>query len=270
VTQEHNSEAFGQGIGPRTTAEVIQEHLVDFAISHCAAIRFGRSLNNGTFEVLSCASATLLTLDRHPFIITSDHVVRAYETNERANHFQVGRAAFDPQPRVVDRNAAIDLCVLDAIGLDINDRLPIDPVPPAGFYSPRKWPPDHLQGGEKLLWAGFPTSLRHIERGEQFAVPLCFSNATLSRVDGRFLVVNLDPDRAAFKLHHGEHLTIGSPELRVLGGMSGGPVFVDVIGAISPYLVGVISEYQEDVNQTRISRLDAVRNNGTIIKGSLS
>src|SRR5580658_2238965 len=202
MRHENPGDSSGQAFGPLSSAEVIQDQLADFAISHCAAIRFGRRLGDDTFQVLSSGSGTLLVLDHRPLIITSDHVVRAYEDERNADHFQAGRAAFDLSSRIVDRDRAIDLCVLDAGGLEINDRLPRDPVPATTFYTPSQWPPEPLRGGETLFWVGFPSSLRHRERGEQFTVPLSFFNAKLARVEGRFLVVNLDPSRAEFKLRH--------------------------------------------------------------------
>ena len=108
-----------------------------------------------------------------------------------------------------------------------------------------------------------------MEGGQRFNVPLAFRGARVTRVGARFITVNLDPERRHFSVRHSEGLDISSPKFRELGGMSGGPAFVDRRNAIRPDLVAIVSEHHAEINQTVMSRLDAIRNDGSIMRGTL-
>ena len=261
-------------IGPITTAAVTREYLNDFAVRHCTAVLFGPSLDGGRkVEVAAFGTATLLNIDRRLLIVTNEHVLAEYErlcaTPGARIHFQVGKAAFDPMERLVDRASGFDICTFDASGLEINDRLPIDPLPMVEFYVASSWPPQRPVPGERFMWTGFPSSLRHVDAGTRFTVPLTFTGARVTRVDGRNIVCNLDPDRRDIRIYHGDDLYVDSPALRDLGGMSGGPAFVDRDGSLRPELVGIVREYYSDGAQTLIARLDAIKLDGTLFQGSL-
>jgi len=247
-------------VGQATSLAVTLNYQAEFAIRYCTIIFYGRKLSNDRCEVKSAGTGTLISTGRKKLIVTNDHVLAGYEglaSTTDGIHFQVGRAAFDPHERLIDRNALSDLCTFDAEGLDINDRLEIDPVPTLGFYDAQGWPPEPPEVGDVVLWAGFPSSLKHIDKNTRFNVPLTFIGATVTRVGGRFIVSNLNPDRKNLVVHYGDGLDSQSEALKELGGMSGGPAFVDRKWSVRPDLIAVISEYDPVVNQMRMSRLDA-------------
>lgn len=258
--------------GPETTLRVLLDHLSDFTLRYCTVIFFGKPRGAGRFvENPIYGTATLLQIDDRRLIITNDHVLAGYEKycmeGNGTLHFQIGRKPIDPQARLIDRDALLDICTFAADDLEldqISDRLSTDPVPTLQFYRASSWPPPMPVAGERLFWAGFPSSLRHIDGDKRFTVPLTFTGTTVTRVEDHVMVCNEDPNREAWIVHHGEGLGAQSKQLQELGGMSGGPAFLDRSQALLPHIVGLISEYHAGVNQMRLARIDAINADGTL------
>jgi hypothetical protein len=270
--QEPVSLQYDPAVGSETSRGALLTYHIEFALRYCTVIFFGRTVSRKLAEMNKAGTGTLLRIGRRKFIVTNDHVLEAYERYCKTvpdTHFQVGRAMVDPHQRLIDRNKTHDICTMDADGLDLNDRLPSDPIPPLEFYQALQWPPARPSAGDVLVWAGFPKSLREIEGNTVFNGPLGFASAPVTRLDGYRIISNMNPDRTDLIIHYGNGLDSQSEALKELGGMSGGPVFVDRKAALRPELIGLISEYHRTVNQMRISRIDALRDDGSIIKESL-
>ena len=255
-------------------SRIFVDYLNEFTIRYCVPIIVGFEHGGGkAIEEPHYGTGTLLEIFDRRFLVTNDHVLRWIEDETRKNGrplvFQIGRVPISVPERLIARSRKLDLCTFKVDDLDaqsLSDRLASDPVPQLEFYRAHRWPPSDAQVTDKVVWGGFPTSLRHIEHGERFTVPLTFMGAVVARVDEDMIISNIDPERKDFVVHYGGDLTPHSPELNILGGMSGGPVFLSEGTRLAPELVGLISAYQETVHQMRISRLDGMRADGTLLR----
>jgi Trypsin-like peptidase domain len=255
--------------------KIYVDYLNEFTIRYCVPVIVGFEHSGGkAIEEPHYGTATLLQLSDRRLIVTNDHVLAWIEDESRKRSrpfvFQIGRLPINPNERLVARSRKLDLCTFRADDLDaqsLTDRFASDPVPRLEFYRVHRWPPSEAQAGDKLVWAGFPTSLRHVENGERFTVPLTFMGPVVSRVDEDMIISNNDPERKDWLVHYGEDLTPYSHELNILGGMSGGPVFLSEGPArLAPELVGLISAYHKTVHQMQISRLDGMCEDGRLLR----
>ena len=255
-------------------SRIFVNYLCDFTIRYCVQIIVGLEHSGGkAIEDPHYGTGTLLELSGRRFVVTNDHILKWIEDESRKHDrpfvFQIGRVPIIPHARLIARSRKLDLCTFRVDDLDaqsISDRLASDPGPQLEFYRVHRWPPSEAQVGDKLVWSGFPTSLRHVENGERFTVPLTFMGAVVARVDEDMIISNTDPERKDFLVHYGGDLTPHSPELNMLGGMSGGPAFLSEGTRLAPELVGLISTYQETIHQMWISRLDGMREDGTLTR----
>jgi hypothetical protein len=260
-------------VGAETSRIAHLTYISDYALRYCTVVAFGKRLSDANGKIAGAGTGTLLQIGTRRFIVTNDHVLAAYEgfrQNQPDASFRVGRESFDPRERLIARDGIKDLCTIDASGLDLNDRLATDSVPPLEFFKAVAWPPATPQQDERLFWAGFPKSLREDREGTIFHGPLTLTGSIVTRVDGDFIVCNLDPDRKDWIVHFADGLDSQSPELRTLGGMSGGPAFVAPASSLRPELVGIIYEYNATVNQMRLTRVEAIQPDGTIRRGTQS
>lgn len=255
-------------------SKIFVDYLNDFTIRYCVPIIVGLEHSGGkAIEEPHYGTGTLLALSDRRLVVTNDHILTWIEEESRNRGrpfvFQIGRVPISPPERLIARSRKLDLCTFRVDDLDaqsLTDRLASDPLPQLEFYRVHRWPPSKAQVGDKLVWGGFPTSLRHVENGERFTIPLTFTGAVVARIDEDMIISNTDPERKDFLVHYGDDLTPHSPELNILGGMSGGPVFLSEGARLAPELVGLISTYQETVHQMRISRLDGMREDGTLMR----
>jgi hypothetical protein len=199
---------------------------------------------------LFSATVTYLDLGGRRMLATSAHVVRYFETerqNDGVTVFQLpGIVLRDLSPRLIDIDDASDLATIDIGELSLTPRdVPREALQPRQFHVPTSWPPDAVTEGDVVAYAGWPGTLRRdsadlldIESNPYSMIGIPVTCALISRF-------NVKLDRSDMRLAFGR--TTEDAKDYDFGGMSGGPVFRR--GALSYELVGIISEYNDVLDQ---------------------
>jgi hypothetical protein len=196
--------------------------------------------------MLLTASGTYLDLNDRKMLVTSAHVVRKYEELLREDErtiFQVpGIGLIDVGQQLIDIDDKSDLASIDLRGWELTNRQDVrDEFVPRQYYKPSNWPPEPVNEGDVVAYAGWPGALRtesngarNIEHNPYSIIAVKVSLATPDHF-------NVKLDRSDLKLAFGR-TTLDAKDYD-FGGMSGAPVLRK--GPLAYELVGIVAEYQE-------------------------
>lgn len=206
-----------------------------------------RILHNGTVSFVDTGVRKLA--------ITADHVLEQYlkDADRDPNVVcQFGSATVDIRHRVVARERDLDLATID-----VSDVL----VGPTGasFHAPLKWPPAPVAQGDVVLCAGYPGRVR-VEHEVTADLPFQWFIGRATSVSAHNLSLHLN--------FEGMHMPLGDVENlnRVIGGMSGGPLFRFVSTPIEHLeQVGVIYQYHESYELMLARPVFLINDDGSII-----
>jgi hypothetical protein len=125
-------------------------------------------------------------------------------------------------------------------------------------FQPRSWPPPLLKAGDYVAFGGFPGNLRILESFDELVFPSWSSGASqVSSVSGLQFVSTFEREYWVSSFGNKYHM-----DLRALGGMSGGPVFI--YRGLYWDFVGIVSQYHEDYDAMFFTSVHMVRLDGTI------
>jgi hypothetical protein len=222
------------------------KRLIDFSLKSAvpalvADVSPGSSdIHNGT--------ATLLRLNNRKFAVTCCHVVSAYRELHQVGRnvtFQLGNIKLDPISQLVAENFESDLAVLE-----LSDSQSAWVMDKKVFCCPATWPPAPLRTQEALAISGYPGDWRErlTHRVLDFSGYSMVCNP--SSLSDTKIGCNINRDGWLGNLDLNGHL-----DAKALGGMSGGPAFVD--RRPEPELAGIIYEYGPgfDIMLLRPSRM---------------
>ena len=209
-------------------------------------------INNGTIS--------LVELGNGPLGLTCHHVLKEYRKVRDTTPgviFQIGNVELDPVEQLIDENQRLDLAT---IRLTDNQVAAITSEEELGscVFQPRSWPPPLPTPGEYVAFGGYPGSLRTVVSFAQLDFFSWSSGASLvsSGSDWQFVsAFQREYWVTSFAAKH-------QLDLRDLGGMSGGPAFIN--RGLYWDLVGLVSEYHEHYDAMFFASLRAVRADGTI------
>ena len=204
-------------------------------------------------------SGFLVCLGGRTFGVTCHHVIAEYrETRGPAPvpTLEFGRARIDPEEHLVAESPDLDVVTLDLTRL-VGQPNGIDP---ASCIVPREWPPEELDAEDVLALAGFPGIGREQVESDYFRFHLFSAGTTAvaSRGGPTHFYTRIDL----------EDSIVGGVRPDVsddLGGLSGGPVFVwRKTPILVAELVGIIKEYQADLDLMYVRRASCLRSVGTL------
>jgi hypothetical protein len=207
--------------------------------------------NNGT--------VSLLLLNGKKLGITCAHVITTYQRQVDQNIgviLQVGRAHITLD-RVVDIDVGLDLAVIDLEGVDVSGM-----NVPARFFEPPIWPPTDVHADDLISMSGLPGLSRVVSgtRTDYRTFSACL--VPVHRVEDGRIIIQLNREELVFRT--------GLPEEdlpQCLGGVSGGPVFLNRItpaGILINELVGIISEQSPPYDIFYAQRINCIREDGRI------
>jgi hypothetical protein len=204
------------------------------------------------------ASGCLLHLGQRTIGVTCRHVVEGYrECRGRSSTavFRFGLAEFDPESYLVGESQRLDIATLD---LTTFNGKPLDP---ASRINPVSWPPGEVCQDDILAFAGFPGIWREEVGAEHLRFYSFSSGATaVDSLADDHLYTRIKPDECVAPM--GDRL-----EIKALGGLSGGPVFVWRTGVVlRAEFVGIVTEYQEAWDLLHVRRANCIRIDGTIME----
>lgn len=228
-----------------------------YAVRFAVPVIFGESPTQALQAPLRNGTATLVRMSRKCLAVTCHHVLEGFrrERAEGRSYFQLGRTEFDPEDRLVDEDAALDLAVLDLTDLVGRDRY----LSEANFFEPVRWPPKPVLEDDVLCFAGFPGIWRdQVDVGHLRFYSFSSGASEVVSVQDDLIVTSIQFDECITQINHGK--VLGS-----LGGMSGGPAFVwrdDTL--LTAELVGFIFEHSDALDILRIRSASVLGADGRI------
>jgi hypothetical protein len=198
------------------------------AYTHAVAIIFGYSEDpkGPKPPTVYGGSGALLALEGRTYVATCDHVIDGFDRRYKEDNryqFQIGQNRIDVHERLIDRDTALDLAIIDVSDLDpknIANRSDYAAQP----LTPTRWPPPPVQTGEIVIVCGFPRDTREPDEKERKIVSASFSFVEhVTRVDGDVFYISFD--RKTW-VNTGDDSPSPDWVSEVdLGGLSGSPVF---------------------------------------------
>lgn len=210
--------------------------------------------NDGLYQILRNGTVCFVDTGVRKLAVTADHVLEQYLTDLKRDGSitcQFGSSTVDLAARILARDARLDLATLE-----MSEVL----VGPTGgaFHSPRAWPTAVVAVGDVLLCGGYPGKLRNEHAATaDFLFQWFIGRAT--DVSDHNIAMTVDFEDM--------HVPAGSTATlnRVIGGMSGGPVFRFVPGPIEHLeQVGVVYQHQESYKLLLARPVRAIHPDGSL------
>lgn len=241
-------------------AGALGEKLGKFPLLFAKAAFFGQRPSKKRPSEISSGSVSLVDLGDGPLAITCEHVIAGYIDMAKKHDncvFQIGSVEINPLEQLVEKNARLDLAT---IRLTAEQAKLITTEGEIGscIFRPTVWPPEPLQKGQFVAFGGFPGCLRTIESFDEyiFGSWSCGASEISSVSDGQF-VSAFEREYWVKSFGSDHHMNIDA-----LGGLSGGPVFID--RGLYWDFVGIVSQYHENFDAMFFASSRALRANGTI------
>lgn len=231
--------------------------MAEYPVQFCMPVFFGPSPDYVTKPSLSNGTGFIVRIGRNVLGVTCYHVLQAYREQRAtlaSSRFNFGPFMIDPDDYVIDEDPALDLATFDFATVALSET----DLKGAKFVEPRDWPPGPVGNQDVLAFAGLPGVWRKHAGRLHLEFHSFSSGATgVDSLSDKHLVtqIYMEDTLAVFK----DGFAKAS-----LGGMSGGPVFAWRTSVRDAELVGVIYEYQEDLDLLCIRRTSCIEENGSL------
>ncbi len=245
----------------KLAAGPLGEHMAKFPLLFAHAVFFGQRPSKSRPSEIRNGSISIIDLGEGPFAVTCEHVIAGYcKMNEAHNNlvFQIGNTEINPLEQLIDTNSRLDLAT---IRLSKEQLKSITSEGEIGscVFQPKAWPPETLRAGEFVSFGGFPGSLRTVVSFDEYIFDSwsCGGSKVSSVSEGQF-VSAFEREYWIKSFGAAHHMNIDA-----LGGLSGGPVFINR-GLYSDF-VGIVSQFHENYDVMVFSSASSLRVNSTII-----
>lgn len=252
---EINEESKKLAAGP------LGEMLAKFPLLFAHVTFFGPRPSKIHPSEIRSGTISIVDLGAGPFAVTCEHVIAAY-CNMKETHdnlvFQISNIEIDPLEQLIDKNARLDLATIHLSKEQLVSITSGEGIS-SSVFMPKSWPPDAIKDGDFVSFGGFPGSLRSIVSFDEYIFESwsCGGSKVSSVSEGQF-VSAFEREKWVKSFGAEHHLTLDA-----LGGLSGGPVFINR-GLYSEF-VGIVSQYHENYDAMFFSSASNLRANGTII-----
>lgn len=236
------------------------EKLSKFPLLFAKAVLFGQRPSRANPTEIRNGTITLVDLGTGPLGITCQHVVGSFRqqlAETKNSVFQVGDVELDPIRQLVDENERLDLAVIrftDEQARAITSEGEIGSC----FFQPNAWPCPPPERGRFVAFGGFPGKLKKVISFDEMEFGSWSSGASEVSSVSDFQFASAF-DRSHWIGWSGSKVNL---DLTALGGMSGGPAFIN--RGLYSDLVGVVSEYHENYDAVCFSSTSRVNRDGTI------
>lgn len=241
-------------------AGALGEKLAKFPLLFCKAAFFGRRPSQLRAGKIRSGSVTLVDFGAGPLAITCWHVIACYRRMRKCSSevpFQIGNVELDPLAQLIDENRRLDLASIRLTG-DQAKQLTSEGEIGSCIFTPTAWPSPRVQKGEFIAFGGFPGALRTLASFDELDFGSWSSGASeISSVSEHQFVSAFDRECWVKSFGARHHM-----DSTALGGMSGGPAFVD--RGMYWDFVGVVAEYSANFDAVFFSSARALRADGTI------
>jgi hypothetical protein len=220
---------------------------------------FAKCIAIGLPDEFHTATATLVDLGRGKLAVTCAHAIADYLERWKAGRalIRVGNIRVCPS-QLVGLDKDIDLATILLSDEQAADLVNEDGIP-TQFYQPSRWPPDPAKEGEWVAIGGFPAQWRK-KRSETGEMILGYYGIGATRVTS----ASERQFGCGFERKHWIWMSRKAEltDLTMLGGLSGGPVFVE--RHLHRALVGIVSDFREDWDIMLMSHVHWIQEDGSI------
>lgn len=253
--------------GPRTIEEAkkiaagpLGEEISKFPLLFAAAAVFGNRPSRTRPAKINNGTITLVDLGDGPIGITCQHVIEEYRKRRNLDPtvvFQIGNAEIDPLTQLIDSNSRNDLVTLRLTETQVKS-IEFGGKIGSCVFQPKSWPAPPLTESDYIAFGGFPGRLRTLLSFDELEFPSWSSGASqVSSVSELQFVSHFERDYWVSSFGETHHM-----DLTALGGMSGGPAFIN--RGLYWDFVGIVSEYHEEYDAMVFASVRAVCRDGTI------
>lgn len=238
------------------------EILSKYAAHYAKALLFGeRPIQNNKAEIRN-GTVTLIALPQRKVAVTCWHVIDGYrDFLSRFKHVitQIGDTLIDPLAQLIDQSQALDLAVIALTDKQIEEITAGGEIG-SRLVDGRTWPPKQVTAGEVVMLSGFPGKYRQVLAINEIEFrAFCAAGIRVHSAQEDYFTCQFEREYwvKSFGVKDGtEHLE------PLLGGMSGGPAFVD--RGLSWELGGFIYQHSPDFDILRLRPANLINPDGTI------
>lgn len=240
--------------------DVIMRERAKFPMLFALAICFGEPLKGINAKVNS-GTVALIKLNNTYLAVTCSHIIAEYRKKLERNNkviLQIGNLDIDLNEQLLNDNEEFDLATIKLK----DEHVRIINTTPKGqpgscFFEPVRWPPEELKSEDSIVFGGFPAKMCNQIRCNEFLFD--------SWSSGGCLVHNVNEtefscqfEREKWKLNFGsDHM-----ELDCLGGLSGGPAFIE--RKLHWEFIGIIYEHSPSFDIMFFRPAKLIHSNGII------
>lgn len=243
----------------------LSREMVKFSLGFCNACYFGDAnekegkINNGTMS--------LVKFKGERFGITNFHVIEEYRArlkNEPNIKLYIGNMPIELENTLFDEDKDLDLCILYLDDYNENE-FGSDGDIPTHFFEIDDFTADGVSEGDFVLFGGYPGVWRSRPKSNHLIFDSLSSGGTeVTEVTSRSIRCELALEKCVVTLdqHHHEF-----PEN--LGGISGGPVFLNKIlpSGISVFkIIGFIYEHIVDYDSILVRPISFINDKFHIVR----
>jgi len=238
-------------VGTKATVK-FEQKLSEFPLLFARSVLFGEPPINGT--------ATLVDLGSGPIAVTCAHVLNEYRSlrdSGRHLRFQIGNVVLDPIAQLIAEDPYMDLATV-RLSQGQAAALIGDGVVGSSIFRPRGWPLPPVKAGDVVALGGFPGPWRERLAFDELELRGFGIGATsVSSVSEDHFACRFERERWkwSFRLD-------GLSDLQELGGMSGGPAFLD--RGLHFDLVGIVYEFSPGLDIMRLRPAHLIQPDGSI------
>lgn len=236
------------------------EKMAKFPLLFAMAAYFGQRPSKSRPTEVRNGTITLADLGKGPLAITCHHVITAYRERRAALQkviFQIGDVEIDPVDQLIDEDERLDLATIRLTESQVKAITSQGEIGSCVFQ-PVSWPPPLPKEGEYVAFGGFPGTLRSVISFDELDFGSWSSGASQISSVSEFQFASVFEREFWIQSFGNKH----HMDLNALGGMSGGPAFLN--RGLYWDLVGIVSQYHETYDTVLFASVRGIYPDGTI------
>ena len=236
------------------------EKMAKFPLLFAMAAFFGQRPSKSRPTEVRNGTITLADLGKGPLAITCHHVITAYRERRAALEkviFQIGDIQIDPIDQLIDEDERLDLATIRLTESQVKAITSQGEIGSCVFQ-PKSWPPPLPKEGEYVAFGGFPGTLRSVISFDELSFGSWSSGASQISSVSEFQFASVFEREFWVQSFGNKH----HMDLNALGGMSGGPAFLN--RGLYWDLVGIVSHYNETYDTVLFASVRGIHHDGTI------
>ncbi len=238
--------------------------MAKFPLRFAKAILFEDLPDDKSRHTVINGTVTLVDLGSGQMAITCSHVLDGYRERLKESNkvvARIGNAILNPLEYLIDESSEseLDLATLNLKEIS-NNEISLGREIGTAFFHPETWPPSDVKVGDYVAFGGFPGKLREqTSSGDLIFGSFSSGASQISSINDEYFICKFERE------YWVKSLGIKSEkDLRILEGLSGGPVFSirENNGIMYHEFVGIIYEFSADYDLLRIRKVKFINKEG--------